>query len=223
MGPHSTKDPVSRTVATYDQIAARYGVTATPELRAVREEAMNEFAARLPAKEVLVPCCGDGRDSASLSARGLNVLSFDLSAGMLKVACELNPQEQFLQYDVRNTASLGRTFDGIFACGCLYHLTKEDFIQTLQELHAALNPNGVVFLNLLAIYNGLQEEWRSLVPAGYPGGERASADLQGPRYYRYYEYDELKELLARHFAIVWERRFTVAGENFEFIIKKNSP
>ena len=76
-------DHVAQSIATYDAIAEHYHVTATPELRAWKEASMRRFAEYLSGKRVLVPGCGDGRDSRFLSSLGLAVISFDLSRGML--------------------------------------------------------------------------------------------------------------------------------------------
>jgi len=56
-------DHMEETIATYDRIAPHYVVTATPEMRAWEERAMRTFQSFLPGERVLVPGCGDGRDS----------------------------------------------------------------------------------------------------------------------------------------------------------------
>ena len=86
---------VEQTIATYDSIATAYRITATLELRAWLEESMRVFVDYLPGARVLVPGCGDGRDSRYLSSRGLDVTSFDLSPGMLKVAISQDPGGRF--------------------------------------------------------------------------------------------------------------------------------
>jgi hypothetical protein len=69
-------DHVERTIATYDVIAPHYHVTATPELRDWEESSMRLFANYLGGTSVLVPGCGDGRDSRYLLH---SVLMFFLS------------------------------------------------------------------------------------------------------------------------------------------------
>jgi hypothetical protein len=64
---------VRKTIATYDVIAPHYRVTAIPELRAWEESSMRLFASYLQGSRVLVPGCGDGRDSRYLSSLGLDV------------------------------------------------------------------------------------------------------------------------------------------------------
>lgn len=181
-------DHTTRTIETYDRIAADYHVIATPEHRAWLEDSMREFHARLPGGSVLVAGCGEGRDSRYLRDLGARVLSFDLSDGMLALARKLDPTGTYLRLDLRAVPTIGKTFDGIWACACLYHLTKEEFRQCLRDLHSALNPGGILFLNLKL---GAGERFIESPRAGYPGGEAAKEKLAGSRFYAFYTRGEL--------------------------------
>ena len=86
-------DHVTQNTQTYDLIAEHYWLTAMPELRARVEESIRVFFDYLPGKRVLVPGCGDGRDSRYLASLGLQVTSFDISEGMLRIAAENDPRE----------------------------------------------------------------------------------------------------------------------------------
>lgn len=66
-------DYVAQTIATYNVIAPDYKLTATPEMRAWEENSMRRFSGYLAGKHVLVPGCGDGRDSRFLRSLGLAV------------------------------------------------------------------------------------------------------------------------------------------------------
>lgn len=195
-------DHVARTISTYDQIASDYHVIATPEHRAWLEESMREFHRRLPGPGVLVAGCGEGRDSRFLRSLGTNVLSFDLSAGMLAQARLADPEGIYLQIDLRNCSQLPHTFDGIWACACLYHLTKPEFAACLVDFHRLLNPNGVLFLNLKL---GTGEQFIEVPRRGYPGGEAAAEKLRGSRYYAFYSRPELEGYFAGY-AVEQERR-----------------
>ena len=52
---------------------------------------MRRFAAFLPGAHVVVPGCGDGRDSRFPASLALQVTSFDLSEAMLRIAREQDP------------------------------------------------------------------------------------------------------------------------------------
>ena len=81
----ANNDHVTQTIATYNVIAPDYKLTATPEMRAWEEKSMRMFGGFLPGKRVLVPGCGDGRDSRFLASLGLAITSFDLSEEMLRL------------------------------------------------------------------------------------------------------------------------------------------
>jgi SAM-dependent methyltransferase len=106
-------DHVEQTIATYDSIATASKITATPELRAWLEESMHLFVDYMPGTRVLVPGCGDGRDSRYLSSRGLDVTSFDLSPGMLRVAISQDPNGIYVRRDLRDIHTFEGSYDGI--------------------------------------------------------------------------------------------------------------
>ena len=89
-------DHVKITIDTYDRIASDYIKTAIPEIRAWEEESMKLFRDMLPGTSVLIPGCGDGRDSRYLKALGLSVISFDFSRGMLAQEKKYDPVGPFV-------------------------------------------------------------------------------------------------------------------------------
>jgi SAM-dependent methyltransferase len=210
-------DPVAVTIATYDQIAPDYRLTYTPEVRAWEEASMGEFAALLPGPNVLVPGCGDGRHSRYLSFIGLNVTSFDLSAGMLALARAADPAGRYRQLDLRRMNELEGSYHGIFASGCLYHVTKPDFAQCVGQCHRLLEPNGIFYLVMKL---GEGEEMKERPGMGYPGGAAAQERLQGARYYAYYRRDELLDYLSPYFAIVREHRFQFEHPGIELWLRR---
>jgi SAM-dependent methyltransferase len=209
---------VRKTIATYDVIAPHYRITAIPELRAWEESSMRLFASYLPGSRVLVPGCGDGRDSRYLSSLGLDVLSFDLSDGMLEEARKLDARGRYVKLDLREVASLGQTFDGVFASGCLYHLRRGEFETFVNDIYAMLGPGGVFYLNLKI---GTGEEYRAVPGDWYPGGEQARYRLQGDRYYVYYQRQELAQYF-RPYQRLHERELQHAEEVVELWLRKSA-
>ncbi|HEY4249455.1 MAG TPA: class I SAM-dependent methyltransferase [Lacunisphaera sp.] len=210
-------DHTQRTIQTYDQIAERYHVIATPEHRAWLEDSMREFFARLPGPAVLVAGCGEGRDSRYLRDLGACVVSFDLSEGMLAVARSSDPDGAYLRVDLRDAQSIGLNFDGIWACACLYHLTKQEFHVCLQTFFQMLRPRGVLFLNLKF---GTGERFIDVPRDGYPGGE-AAKELVGSRFYAFYTRDELSAYFS-DFTVEKERRDLLKEDDgaMEFWLRK---
>jgi hypothetical protein len=72
--------------------------------------------------------------------------------------------------------SLNTTYDGVFASGCLYHLTKAEFTVCLRDIHFLLNRNGVLYLNLK---EGKGRDSETNLGLIYLGGKRAIAALKG--------------------------------------------
>jgi cyclopropane fatty-acyl-phospholipid synthase-like methyltransferase len=177
---------------------------------------MRMFAGCLPGARVLVPGCGDGQDSRYLTSLGLDVLSFDLSDGMLEEARKLDARGQYEKLDLRNVASLARTFDGVYASGCLYHLRRGEFKTFVRDIYAMLVPRGVFYVSMKI---GRGEGYRAVPGHQYPGGEQARQLLQGDRYYAYYQRQELARYL-RSYQLLRERPLQHAEEVFELWLSK---
>ncbi|TWT03777.1 bifunctional 2-polyprenyl-6-hydroxyphenol methylase/3-demethylubiquinol 3-O-methyltransferase UbiG [Reyranella sp. CPCC 100927] len=214
------RDHVARNLETYDAIADHYdGVTAAPAIRAWKEASMRRFAAYLPGTRVLVPGCGEGRDSRYLQSLDLEPLSFDLSSRMLALARGKDPHGRYTCLDLRDMNRLpAGAFDGIWASGCLYHLTKAEFIDCIAACRALLAHSGVLYVSMKE-GQGERYEEPTLGPR-YPGGDAARALLRGVRFYAYYQRDELLAALAG-FDVLHEQRVEPAEGGFEFWLRKS--
>lgn len=211
-------DHVAQTIATYNVIAPDYKLTATPEMRAWEEKSMRMFSGFLSGKRVLVPGCGDGRDSRFLSSLGLAISSFDLSEEMLKIAMSRDPKGSYALMDLRDIDWCAGPYDGIFASGCLYHLTKPEFARCVRSCWALLSPAGVFYLNMK---EGQGERFEEKPGPTYPGGADARERLQGKRFYAYYRHDELLPIL-QDFDILHQRKLIPGDGGFEFWLRKSN-
>lgn len=211
-------DHTKQTIDTYDRIAGAYRLIATPEHRAWLEDSMREFYARLPGRSVIVAGCGEGRDSRYLRDLGARVVSFDRSEGMLSLARAVDPTGVYHCADLRTLRSIGENFDGIWACACLYHLTKDEFRAGLAAFREKLNPKGLLFVNLKL---GTGERFIAVPRDGYPGGQAAKEVLVGSRFYAFYRRDELTGYFS-DFTVEKERRDLLKeGEGaMEFWLRK---
>ena len=208
-------DHVEQTIATYDRIAPDYKLTATPEMRSWEEASIRRFSGYLCGKRVLVPGCGDGRDSRFLTLLDLDVSSFDLSREMLRIAKAADPGGEYLLMDLRDIAALAGPYDGIFASGCLYHLKKAEFLQFVRACRTILSPHGVFYFNMK---EGQGERFEEKPGAGYPGGDLARERLQGKRFYAYYTREELRSVLDG-FETLHEQRLLPGDGGFEFWVR----
>lgn len=212
------RDHIAQNVATYDAIADHYDlVTGTPQVRAWKEASMRRFAGYLPGSRILVPGCGEGRDSRYLKSLALEPLSFDLSLRMLQLARSKDPDGAYVQLDLRDMGRLAAGFDGIWASGCLYHLTKAEFVDCIATCHALLGDGGILYVSLKEGEGERYEE--PTLGSRYPGGDAARTRLRGVRFYAYYRRDEILEAMAG-FDLLHEQRFEPGEGSFEFWLRR---
>lgn len=199
-GHTAMSDHVKTTIETYNRIAADYVLTAIPEIRAWEKDSMRIFRRMLPGTLILVPGCGDGRDSRFLSTLGLTVTSFDLSDAMLSLAKANDPAGIYIHLDIRSIKKLPGKFDGVYASGCLYHLTRPEFIEFLSDAPSIMSDRGILYLNMKL---GTGNEMKTIPGNNYPGGSMSQTMLSGPRYYEYYSHEELLESFSGYSVIRW--------------------
>lgn len=212
------RDHIAQNVATYDAIADHYdSVTGAPQLRAWKEASMRRFAGYLSGTRVLVPGCGEGRDSRYLASLHLEPLSFDLSPRMLMLARSRDPHGDYVTLDLRDMGRLPAGFDGIWASGCLYHLTKAEFVDCIATCHALLADGGVLYVSMKEGQGERFEE--PTLGHRYPGGDAARMLLRGTRFYAYYRREELLDALAG-FDLLHEQRVEPGEGAFEFWLRK---
>lgn len=127
--------------------------------------------------------CGNGKDTEYLMRQHAEVISTDISSGMLEVAKKRVPDGIFCQMDMRTLGFPAETFNGVWANGCIYHVPKSDFPKVLSEVYRILRgPTGVFSFNFkIGSGEGLEES-----PRSFKGG---------PRFYAYYTLEEMKGLL----------------------------
>ncbi len=88
--------------------------------------------------------CGPGRDLATFRALGHEPIGLEGSPPFAAMArthsgCEVW-QQDFLALTLP-----GSRFDGIFANASLFHVPSQELPRVLNQLHAALKPDGVLF------------------------------------------------------------------------------
>ncbi|UZE24060.1 class I SAM-dependent methyltransferase [Pseudomonas sp. B21-056] len=88
--------------------------------------------------------CGPGRDLQTFTRMGHVAVGLDGSQAFAQMArqdsgCEVW-QQDFLQLDLPS-----ERFDGIFANAVLFHIPVQELPRVLQQLHATLKPDGVLF------------------------------------------------------------------------------
>lgn len=103
-----------------------------------------EFISRLqPNSSILDFGCGSGRDSAAFKSLGFQVSAIDGSKKMCEIASEFSGIpvkkmrfEEFNQID---------SYDGIWACASLLHLSSKKLPEVFQSLMDGLHEKGILY------------------------------------------------------------------------------
>lgn len=171
-------DEMRRTRRTYDAVAAEF-LERTRD-RGPMQEALDRFRAGLGAGALVLDVgSGPGTDSAELRARGLRVVSVDLSLGMLKAGLASLPGLR-VQADMRRLP-FGRVADGLWANASLLHLRRDEFPAALRELGRVLRRHGLLHVG---VKRGCREGFEE---------ERYGPGL--PRYFTFWEAADLDAAL----------------------------
>jgi ubiquinone/menaquinone biosynthesis C-methylase UbiE len=186
----------SVTQATYDLIAPAFAQV-NAQMPENMLAAAQKFLEVVPRNGLYLDLgCGAGRDMAWFTARHLNIMGADLSAGMLAearkiVSCPL------AQMDMLSLSFAEDSFAGIWCSAALLHLPKADAPLALREMHRILRKDGILDL---AIQQGEGE-----------GLEVNPYNSEGKRFFARYSPDEMSNLLARAGFTVFETETTSRG------------
>jgi len=132
------------TIATYDRIASTFAErtfdTISPELAERRAAFARAIVERAPPNRfrILDAGCGPGRDSKWFHEQGFQVIGVDLSEGMLAEARRRVPGVDFQRADLRHLDFPPSSFDGIWCCAALLHLSRSEVPDVLASFRRLL-------------------------------------------------------------------------------------
>ena len=134
----------------YDPIAAEYAKRLYHELdhKPLDRALLDRLAAQVGALGIICDLgCGPGQVAAYLHSRGAQVCGIDLSAEMLKLARQLNPEIPFQQGDLSALADVAdEAFGGIAAFYSIIHIPRPSVVAALREMWRVLRPQGRLLL-----------------------------------------------------------------------------
>ncbi len=90
--------------------------------------------------------CGSGRDSLTMYEMGFDVTPLDASEEICKLA-EIHTGLDVLQMFYEDM-EFEDVFDGIWACGALVHVPKNEMPEILGRIHDALCSRGVLYMSV---------------------------------------------------------------------------
>jgi SAM-dependent methyltransferase len=135
-----------------------------------------------PGGVVLDLGCGSGEDAPALASMGLRCVGLDISAGLLDLTRRFEALAgRAVMGDLRSLPFADGTFDAVWAGGSVHHVTKPEMRGVASEVAQVLKPGGVF---ALSVELGLHD--------GYVSN---SDNVQGRRWYSYFEPDELRAIL----------------------------
>ena len=133
------------TVRSYDAVAAEYAAEAAAMPEWVAKE-IDAFASGLGASgRVLEIGSGGGRDALALEKRGLSIRCTDVSRGFVDLLRERGFEADLLDPltdDLVDPQRPGTAYDGIWACACLIHVSRQDLQIVLGRLAKATRTGG---------------------------------------------------------------------------------
>ncbi|MBS3167506.1 class I SAM-dependent methyltransferase [Candidatus Woesearchaeota archaeon] len=178
------KDQIKLAVETYNKIAHLYKEKKEDKIMQFQ---LAKFVSMLPKKgKVMDAGSGCGRDSAYLKEDNLEVISIDLSDGMINEAKKLGVEtkkEDLLK--IKNKEE----FDGIWCMATLADVPKKDASKLIKNFYNSLKEKGVIYL---AVKEG---DGENII-------EKKEYNNH-PRFYALYKEEELRNLLEENkFSII---------------------
>jgi SAM-dependent methyltransferase len=131
-------------------------------------------SARAPVREVLELGSGGGHNAVHLKGR-FDMTLVDLSAEMLAVSRQMNPECEHIQGDMR-TLRLGRAFDAVFVHDAIdYMLTSDDLARAVETAFVHSRPGAVAVF----VPDSTSETFE---PTSGHGGSDDEGSRRGARY-----------------------------------------
>jgi len=148
------------------------------------KECLEEFFMYLnPRSQILDLGCGPGQFSKIFSEAKHCVTCLDFSEEMLKIATKEVPNASFVLGDIRELGNIfySKSFDGVWACSSLLHMSKKEIPQVFNHVHEVLKDNGVFYVS---VKEGEGEE--NIIDKRYNNISR---------HFSYFKFMELSDLL----------------------------
>jgi len=146
--------PESAPAQQPDSVASGYDAIADEYVRHVFHELngkpfdrnfLDRFAALLQKGDLVLDLgCGPGHVGRYLHDRGARVCGVDISARMVSLAGQLNPDMRFVRGDIRSLAFASGVAAGIVAFYSIIHVPVAEVSEILREMFRVLRPGGML-------------------------------------------------------------------------------
>jgi ubiquinone/menaquinone biosynthesis C-methylase UbiE len=173
----------------YEEIAETYNQKNYSNSEIVDD--LTKFLGEIKGNLILDIGSGHGRDSKYFSDKELTVIGIDLSVKLTRIAREKASSANFLLADMRRLPFRKGVANGLWICASFHHLPSKYAPSTLSGFKYSLCPGGVIHL--------------SVKKGDFRGYEKQNRYQGKPRFYTYYENEQLtKYLVDTGFRIISE-------------------
>ena len=172
-------DENSKTLEAYESKFVEYVTVTIDTVQGSMKEWLDAAVKGLPFDaEILEIGSGSGRDAKYLQSQGYAVHCSDVPKGFLAI---LEAQGFDTQQLNIVTDEIKGSYDLVLANAVLLHFTDDDMHNVLRKIYASLHPNGRLAFSLM---KGKGSRW-------------TDNKIDAPRYFNYWEQDELEKLLRK--------------------------
>lgn len=193
-----------QTINTYNKMADKYDEETVDFWDLFPQTFINKFA-EFSGDKIIDIGSGPGRDALLLQKAGKDVTCLDASEAMVKISSEKGFDSILASFD--NLPFKDESFDGVWSYTALLHVPKKSVNISLKEIFRVLKPSGVFALGLIE---------------GDFDGYRESSGVNMPRWFSFYEKDEVERLCRGcGFELVYFETFKPHSRNYlNFIFHK---
>jgi len=138
---------------------------------------------------------GTGRDGRFFADAGYAVTCIDLSPAMVQLCCAKGLSAQVM--DVADLTFADESFDAVYSFNSLLHLPKCELPSVLLEIRRVLAPGGLFYFGT---YGGFAQE-----------GVYEEDNHDPPRFFSFYDDDDLQLVVSKAFEVVDFRSLAVDG------------
>ncbi len=196
-----------KTIETYNKSAQVYDDETIDFWEKFPRTFLDEFAKNVEGdSKVLDVGSGPGRDGLLLKEAGLTVTCLDASESMIALSRARGLES--IVGDLLDLPFENESFDGVWAYTSLLHIPKASMPKALAEIKRVLKPQGIFALGLIE---------------GDFEGFKESSGVSLPRFFAYYEKEEVEALLVQAgFLITHLETFKPNTKNYLNFLSKSS-
>ena len=148
-----------------------------PSTRIWKKELLR-FQNLCPKGKILDLGCGPGKNISDLASRKHSYVGIDIAERMVRRAKMTSPSAALMQMNMHTLGFKEKSFSGVWAPVCLFHIPKRSIYRVLGELQRVLVPGGIGFI---VMHRGTGGRYN------YVGG--------GLKFFAYYHLEEFASIL----------------------------